>query len=86
MSKRTCENAARLAFALYQYHADKHTVKVLAEYLHYIPEQLEKDMKDIHEFVYWMSQIYYKLESEPEQAVEDEDLIEFINQIKSEKT
>ena len=47
---REKDNACRLAGALYR-HADKQFVKVLAEYLNYIPEQLEKDIDDLYNVV-----------------------------------
>ena len=44
-------NAHRLAVVLDQYAEDKRTVQMLAHYLHYLPEQLEKDMHDLRAYL-----------------------------------
>ena len=63
--KRELENNAfRLAYTLYQMSDDEHTVKQLAALLHYVPEQLKKDMNDIWNYFGELDQLdRYKGES-----------------------
>nr|DAR24761.1 MAG TPA: hypothetical protein [Caudoviricetes sp.] len=48
---RTKDNAHRLAVTLWQYSEDKNTIARLAAILHYEPEQLQKDMSDIYNYI-----------------------------------
>lgn len=43
-------NARRLAYCLYQYKDDATTIKRLAAILHYLPEQLQKDIADLEAY------------------------------------
>lgn len=43
-------NVRRLAYTLYQFSEDPTTIKKLATILHYTPEQLTKDIKDLESY------------------------------------
>jgi hypothetical protein len=43
-------NVRRLAYCLYQYEDDTHTIKQLAALLHYLPDQLQKDIADLETY------------------------------------
>ena len=47
MQNRARENAHRLAGVLQDCAEDRHVVKVLSDLLDYVPEQLQKDMRDL---------------------------------------
>ena len=51
MDDKIKENAHRLASALNRFSGDGYVIAVLAHYLHYVPEQLEEDMKDIAHYI-----------------------------------
>lgn len=44
-------NAHRLACTLKQFSEDKRAVQVLANILHYIPEQLQEDMEAVEQYI-----------------------------------
>ena len=43
-------NVRRLAYCLYQYEDDTPTIKQLAALLHYLPDQLKKDIADLETY------------------------------------
>ena len=51
MYDRVKDNAHRLASVLNDYSDDKSVITALARYLHYIPEQLAEDMKDVRQYI-----------------------------------
>lgn len=51
MYDRVKGNAQRLASVLESYSEDKNVIKALAYYLHYVPEQLAEDMKDVRQYI-----------------------------------
>lgn len=51
MYDRVKDNAQRLASVLESYSEDKNVIAALAHYLHYVPEQLSEDMKDVRRYI-----------------------------------
>lgn len=51
MYDRVKDNAHRLASVLEAYSDDKNVITALAHYLHYVPEQLTEDMKDVRQYI-----------------------------------
>lgn len=47
MTSKTKANVKRLAQTLDRYSEDKRTIKILAHYLNYQPEQLKRDIADL---------------------------------------
>lgn len=45
-------NAHRLTVTLDRFAVDKRTVHLIAQSLHYLPEQLEQDMHDIRSYLF----------------------------------
>jgi hypothetical protein len=51
MYDRVKDNAKRLANVLESYSNDKNVIQALARYLHYVPDQLAEDMKDVKLYI-----------------------------------